>query len=216
MLNLSLLKTGCTAENKVVRIMLISHAATPALRRVAFPLDESLEESQICRLKALKWCAPRWRNVFCAPERRTSETASLLGLAATIDHNLRDCDYGRWNGSELSAIQEKEADNVATWLAEPSAAPHGGESITELVARVGRWLNEGGHKGYIVAVTHPAFIRGAIVTALRAPDHAFWRIDIAPLSLTDLRHNGRAWSVRAMGCAVNRLGGDHAADGEPS
>lgn len=215
MLNLSLLKLDATAENRTVRITLISHAPTPALRRVAFPVDEPLEEAEICKVRALQWRPPRSQVAFCAPERRASDTASALGLAATIDNNLRDCDYGRWNGCELGMIQEQEPDNVARWLNDPSAAPHGGESLTEMVARVERWLDEHSHSGHTVAVTHPGFIRCAIVAVLNVAPHAFWRIDIAPLSLTDLRHNGRAWTIRSTGCALNRIYGDNAGEGRP-
>jgi hypothetical protein len=42
-------------------------------------------------------------------------------------------------------------------------------------------------------------IRSAIVHALSASAQTFWRIDIAPLSLTDLRFNGRVWTLRSSG-----------------
>ena len=54
---------------------------------------------------------------------------------------------------------------------------------------------------HTIAVTHPAVIRAAIVHALQVPLPAFWRFDIAPLSLTDLRFNGGVWSVRCAGCS---------------
>jgi broad specificity phosphatase PhoE len=57
--------------------------------------------------------------------------------------------------------------------------------------------------GACVAVTHPSVVRAAIVQVLDAPAASFWRLDIAPASLTDLRYDGRRWRVRATG--VRRL-----------
>jgi broad specificity phosphatase PhoE len=60
-------------------------------------------------------------------------------------------------------------------------------------------MDKGTESGHIIAVTHPPLIRGAIVHALQAPPAAFFRIDVAPLSITDLRFNGKAWTLRSTG-----------------
>ena len=49
----------------------------------------------------------------------------------------------------------------------------------------------------LVAVTHPAIIRAAILVALDAPPKSFWRIDIAPVSRTVLHFRGHAWTLRS-------------------
>ena len=49
----------------------------------------------------------------------------------------------------------------------------------------------------LVAVTHPAVIRAAIVIALDAPPKSFWRIDIAPVSRTVMHFRGHAWTLRS-------------------
>jgi broad specificity phosphatase PhoE len=53
-----------------------------------------------------------------------------------------------------------------------------------------------------IAVTHPSVIRAAIVHALRIPAQAFWRFDIAPLTLTDLRFSRNTWTLRCVSCAL--------------
>jgi broad specificity phosphatase PhoE len=120
---------------------------------------------------------------------------------------LRDCNYGRWSGRELDKVQSEEPDKVAIWLTDPAAAPHGGESILKLVDRVGGWLREQGCAGHVIAVTHPAVIRAAIVYALETPLQSFWRIDIAPLSLTDLRLNGKMWALRSSSSMLRQSSG---------
>jgi broad specificity phosphatase PhoE len=184
------------------RLTLLSHGATRAQRRAAFPLNEPLDEPEIARIAALGWNAPRAQLTLSGPEGRTQQTAEALGLPVTVDDELRDCNYGAWCGRELDELQSSEPDKVLTWLTDVAAAPHGGESISELVNRVGRWLKSQNEAGHVIAVTHPAIIRAAIVYILEAPPQAFWRIDIAPLSLTDLRFNGRVWRLRCSSCEL--------------
>jgi broad specificity phosphatase PhoE len=184
------------------RLILISHAATPALRKAAFPLDESVDEQEIARISALQWNAPRAKQIFAAPERRTRQTAEALGLSFALANDLSDCDYGRWKGYTLADIQEQHSEEVMTWLTDPKSTPHGGESIYQIMERVRCWLDEQHDAGTVVAVTHPAVIRSAILYALNAPPTAFWRVDIAPLSLTDLRFHGQAWTLRSSNCSL--------------
>lgn len=184
------------------RLTFISHAATAAQRRAAFSLDEELGEAASAKIASLGWIAPRTQQVFSGPELRTRQTAEALGLAPATATGLRDCDYGRWAGLELGDVQLHEPDNMMAWLTDPAAAPHGGESVKDLVARVGRWLDEQREAGHTLAITHPAVIRAAVVYALDAPLQLFWRIDVSPLSLTDLRFTGRVWTLRLLGCAV--------------
>jgi broad specificity phosphatase PhoE len=185
--------------NARARLTLISHAPTSAVRRAAFPCDESIEEIARERVREMKW---HFDRACCGPEKRTQETAMALGLSATVDPALRDCDYGRWSGRDLSELQLKHPEEVALWLSAPEAAPHGGESIHNLIGRVARWLAEQTKSGLIIAVTHPAVIRAIIVTVVEAPAQAFWRIDVAPLTLTDIRFNGRSWSLRSTGAPL--------------
>ena len=188
--------------NPRARITLISHATTAAMRKAAFPTDEPLEVDGRLRDRITHWRRPTAQLVCCAPERRALQTAKLLGLSPSIDFELRDCDYGVWAGHELTQIQETAPEAVTTWLEDPAAAPHGGESIAHLIARAADWLAT--HTGYrhTLAVTHAAVIRSAVVTILQTPATAFWRVDIEPLSLTQLHFNGSAWNIRYLGTPV--------------
>jgi broad specificity phosphatase PhoE len=154
------------------------------------------------KITALRGSGPRAQRTLSAPELRAQQTSQALGLSAEIAADLRDCDYGAWSGFDLSDIASSKPEDVAIWLRDPGAAPHGGESIVDLIHRIGLWLNEQRDAGHTLAVTHPAVIRAAIVCALEAPPQTFWRIDVAPLSLTDLRWNERVWTLRASGCVL--------------
>jgi broad specificity phosphatase PhoE len=87
---------------------------------------------------------------------------------------------------------------MTIWLTDPSAAPHGGESVIDLVDRVSGWMDSlTADRARLVAVTHPAVIRAAILIALDAPPKSFWRIDIAPASRTVMHFRGHAWALRS-------------------
>ena len=77
-----------------------------------------------------------------------------------------------------------------------NAAPHGGESLTALLARVRTWLEkQAALDGTAIAITHGGVVKAAVVAALDAPPSAFWRVDVSPLSITELHaHDGR-WTV---------------------
>ena len=179
------------------RLTLISHAPTPSQRRSAFPLDEPLDKTELEKIAALNWHSPRAQQTITAPELRTQQTAQALNLSATPHADLRDCNYGTWHGRDLTELQTESPDAITAWLTDPSAAPHNGESITSLLIRTETWLNTLHNSGHTIAVTHPAIIRTAILHVLNAPPQSFWRIDVAPLTVTDLRHNGRTWTLRS-------------------
>ena len=185
-----------------MRLTLISHAATDAQRRASFPLNEPLGDGEVETISALRWNAPRAQCTLSAPELRAQQTSQALGLSAEVDSELRDCDYGAWSGFALNDVGSSKPEEVAIWLTDPGAAPHGGESIVDLIDRVGLWLKNQRDVAHTLAVTHPAVIRAAILCALEASPQTFWRIDIAPLSITDLRWNERMWTLRSSGCVL--------------
>jgi broad specificity phosphatase PhoE len=182
-----------------LRITWLAHGATTATRRASFPKDEPIEQEAREAAAKLRDSIPRTERVFIAPERRTQETAEALGLSGTSDPLLRDCDHGRWAGRSLAELQAEEPQALAAWLEDPDAAPHGGESVADVIRRIARWSDspERG-EGRILAVTHPTVIRAALIHAMEAPVSSFWRIDVAPLSRLILSRHGIHWRVQAL------------------
>ncbi len=198
-------RSGSSRERDMTsRITFISHAATPALRRAAFPADEPLEEREIAQVKTTGWNAPGAQQILSAPERRAHMTALSLNLSASITEDLCDCDFGSWRGRELTEVQNDDPAGLVSWLTDLAAAPHGGESIEALVGRVKGWLDRQRDAGHTIAVTHPSIIRSAIILALDAPLQSFWRVDIAPISLTDLRYHGSTWTLRSSATKLSK------------
>jgi broad specificity phosphatase PhoE len=58
----------------------------------------------------------------------------------------------------------------------------------------------------VLAITHAGVVKAAVVHALGAPLSAFWRIDCAPLSITELHAHNGCWTLTRMNstCARRR------------
>ena len=176
------------------RLLLVRHASTDAVRAAAFGADEPLDAAGVVAAARLRGRLPRAAEVLVSPAVRARATAARAGLrVSAVDAALAECDFGAWAGLPLRAVQEQA---LRAWMSDPDFSPPGGESLSALLARVGDWLAaQASRSGTAVAITHGGVIKAAVVTALAAPPAAFWRIDIAPLSITELHaHDGR-WTV---------------------
>jgi broad specificity phosphatase PhoE len=182
------------------RLDLLAHGSSSATRAARFPDDEALEASAVAALEASRGRLRPYGRVLAAPARAARETVAALGLEADVDTAIRDCDYGCWRGLALADVATREPDGFAAWLADPAAAPHGGEPLAALIGRVDVWLGKAlARDGATLAVTHASVVRAAIVSALRAGASAFWRIDIAQLSLARLSGGAGRWNLVALG-----------------
>lgn len=185
---------------EVVRLTLVSHAMTDAMAAGRFPTDEPLNDTGRRQVEAAAGLDIRsGARQLAGPERRARQTAQLLGLRARTEPRLADLDCGRWRGETFGAVGPAD---LEVWLTEPTEAPHGGESIVDLVERVSGWLASLTENTMpdnalpTVAVTHPAVVRASILLALDIPPKAFWRIDIAPVSHTVMHFRGGCWTLR--------------------
>ena len=80
--------------------------------------------------------------VVSSPLRRAVDTAAIaaaeLGLTAVIDDDLRETDFGDWDGFTLAEIQQRWPAAVALWRSDPEQPPPGGESFADTSHRVNR------------------------------------------------------------------------------
>ncbi|MFB7377159.1 histidine phosphatase family protein, partial [Kitasatospora purpeofusca] len=136
---------------------------------------------------------------FVSPSARCRRTAEELGLAdAVAQPELRGCAAGRWRGRTLDEVAAEEPEALMAWLADPAAAPHGGESVRQLCARVAGWLDgtAAGLTGRVLVVAEPDAVRAAAVHALGVPDQVFRRLDVPPLAVVELTGRAGRWNLR--------------------
>ncbi|MEV8590420.1 histidine phosphatase family protein [Streptomyces sp. NPDC051180] len=180
-----------------VRLTLVSPAASEALREVRFDDDTPLDPAGVARAEALAPALAASATAWTSPSARCRATAEALGLRAEPLDELAGCAMGRWRGRTLADVAAAEEPAVAVWLSDPSAAPHGGESLRDLRGRVGGWLDAlASASGPRTAVVEPDVVRAAVLHALGAGDTASWRLDVRPLTAVHLTGRAGRWNVR--------------------
>jgi broad specificity phosphatase PhoE len=174
----------------VARVVLIAHALSPSLRHQVLGGDDEPDPAALAAV-----VADGLDLVVSSPARAAVRTSEALGAVPVLESALRDREHGAWTGRRYAELVAEEPAAVRRWLADPDWAPPGGESVREVVDRVGAWLDT--QAGQVVAVTHPAVIRAAVIYVLQAPLDAYGRIDVRPLTTAQLtEHRGR-WNFVA-------------------
>jgi broad specificity phosphatase PhoE len=180
------------------RVLLVSHAVTPAMRQSRFPADDPLDARGIADATAWRERMPPIKDAvaFTSPAACARDTAQALGLKALVAPGLADVDYGQWRGRRLADISEETPHELAAWTHDPAAPPPGGESFSQVFARVGGWLDslDENATGSMVAITHAPVIRAAVIHVLKAPPASFVCIQVAPLTSVELRRSTRGWT----------------------
>jgi broad specificity phosphatase PhoE/ribonuclease HI len=144
--------------------------------------------------------------IVTSPMARTRETAAVvanhLGLDVVVDDDLRECNFGEWDGKTFADVQRDDKEALDTWLGSTAVAPPGGESFDQVELRVraarDRMLEQFAGSNLIV-VTHVTPLKTMLRLALDAPTHAYFRIEIKPASLSTISWFGDgAVSVRSV------------------
>jgi len=144
-------------------------------------------------------------DALSSPSLRCRQTVRAAGLGEPlIVPDLAECDFGAWAGQTLAGIAAADPTGLTAWITDPTAAPHGGESLAAFMARIGRWLDRQMKlDGRAIAITHGGVVKAVAVHALRAPLDTFWRIDVTPLAVTEIHsHDGR-WTVSRMNSPIS-------------
>ena len=182
------------------RLHLLCSASSSSVRSLAFPApDDPLDAQGRKTLAKLCGKLPSCEIILRSPALCAAETAEALSLHAAKEPMLRDCNFGRWTGKLLTDVQAQAPEIVTDWLQNPNAAPHGGESLANVMTRVSGWM-DGLLAGSasVLAITHAFVIRAAIAHALGAGPEALRHIDVAPLTRTKLSAQGGRWTLAAI------------------
>lgn len=136
-------------------------------------------------------------RVIHSPMLRTTQTAqtigSELGIALTADDRLREISFGQWDGLEMTTLESENQAAVSTWRGSMTQKPPGGESLTELKARVGELLTElqTNHAGEtVVLATHMMPLRTMAALSLPGSESIFWGFNFSPGGISIIRFFG--------------------------
>jgi len=140
---------------------------------------------------------PRPTAIVASPMQRTRETAghiaNQLGLTVDLDENLREISFGDWDGHTNEEVAQKWPEIFKDWRGSWTIAPPNGESLEVFDARIriARASILDKYRGQtVVVVAHVMPIRGFLTLAMEAGPAGYWRPQVAPCSLSVIRHWG--------------------------
>ena len=174
------------------RLDLVAHAlATGTAASIFGDPGHLLDQRSIAPLVGRVKC---W---YRGPELACAETTTALGGNAEVIDALRGCDFGSWTGRSLAELGAEDPDGVRQWLNDAQARPHGGESLAQLVSRVGATIDQSKWPdGRSVVVVAPLVVRAIIAHVLHAPPAVIFRIDVSPLSKVAVSGGAEVWRLR--------------------
>ena len=183
-------------ETTPTRLILLRHGVTEHTVGKRFAGRSDAELTDVGKLQA-KRAAERVAQlggadaVVSSPLRRTRQTAdavaSRLDLPVEVADGFVETDFGEWDGFSYPEVAQRWPDELSAWLADPSVAPPGGESMAAVTRRVRRARDRvlATHsKRTIVVVTHVTPIKVLVRLALDAPPVALHRMFLAPASIS--------------------------------
>jgi alpha-ribazole phosphatase len=194
-----------------MQLILVRHGETAwneALRyqgRSDVPLNETGRAQ--ARQLAARLAQRGVTAVYASPLGRAVETAQFIaephGLPVQTEPDLREMDFGAWEGRTHAEIDAADGERLAAWWADPlHRAPPSGESLGDVVARVQGWLARlqaaHGADATAVAVSHVGPIKAALFEALQLNLGWHWQVRIDRASLTTLAFTARGAIL--MGC----------------
>jgi probable phosphoglycerate mutase len=142
--------------------------------------------------------------VFSSSLQRAYKTALPVATRHSLEvqrvHDLRECDFGSWEGLSRAEVLERspeDSQRLREWEQNTSVAPPGGESFEALQQRVTtavERLAQAHPDQAIVLVSHVGPIKVLLSAALGAPLASAFRIflDPATISVVDWRDAANA------------------------
>lgn len=166
-------------EKNMTNLYFIRHAHTALNGMMIFqggqtdsPLDQIGLDQVSASIKAMNDTLPSEYLLVCSPLMRTKQTAAGLKLNTEnviYDDEIREIDFGEWEGKMLSEVQENHAPEVARYYDDDiTMRPDGGESIGEVESRMLKAIAKYSNKNYenVVFVSHGNSISIALSSLL--------------------------------------------------
>lgn len=195
---------GCAGKEKQLKqLLLIRHCeSSHAQERYIGRTDSFLTQAGVVQARKL---AKRLEGLACAhvvssPSLRALETAKLAtqgtGLAIEQDADLREIDFGRWEGMSFREISVKDPELVERWVLGRMdfCFPEGDslEAFSERVSRAGYQMRKR-PEDTLVVVTHGGVIRFLLCHFLRIDPRSHLMFEVSPGSITNVHfHDGEA------------------------
>ena len=183
---------------RVLRLFLVRHGETADNIEMRYlgRRDEPLTEKGMRQAEQTAAALSSFsiRTIFTSPLKRTADTAARIrdacSAALFTDSRLIEGSFGRWEGmsrDEVIKAGGMDAELLARWESDASAAPPEGESLEEIKMRVMSLveeLMENGAQFPVVLVSHVGPIKALLASALDVPLEATRRMFLDPCSIS--------------------------------
>jgi broad specificity phosphatase PhoE len=173
--------------------------------RMDVPCCEATLNAQAPAYRALAQRLPRGAAWVVTPLSRTQHTAAAILRAGypktvpVIEPGLTEQDLGEWQGLAHADLPSRLREPAhAFWPLGATETPPGGESVAQVVDRVGATLErlaEAHAGGDVVVVSHGGAIRAALAHAAGVGADAALHFSVQNLSLTVLERFAAGWRV---------------------
>jgi broad specificity phosphatase PhoE len=186
------------------RLLVIAHGLTKGAGELVFGEAGDLLTNTV---PALPDRVAAWAS---GPEQACLETVAHLGGRAEPIPELRNCDFGEWTDKTLGLVAAEDPAGLDSWLKDPHAAPHGGESLLEVIKRVGCVMDDyPWPDGRTVVVVTSLIARAMITYGLSANPEVIFNIDVGPLGSASFSRSFSTWRLGRLdpGGPVGRASG---------
>jgi broad specificity phosphatase PhoE len=145
-------------------------------------------------------------TVLSSPLRRCRETAAIvagaLDLPVAVEDDLREADFGAWEGLTFAEVERRHPVDLAAWQRSADVAPTGSaESFRDVlrrVAAVAERLPSGYPGSAVLAVTHVTPIKAFVAHALGASPMAFFSMELSSAAVCRITYTGEDRLLRSF------------------
>jgi alpha-ribazole phosphatase len=180
-----------------IRLLLARHGQTDwnVQHRYQGQSDTSLTDTGKAQAAALarRLAGEEIHAIYASDLKRAWETAgavgSALNMAARPEPDLREIHFGNWEGLTHQEIARRYPEARAAWIADPESAPPGGESLSQVVARLDDVLariRRDHQDQTVLIVGHGGSITVLICRALELPPQMRWKLRLDSTSISEL------------------------------
>ena len=114
------------------------------------------------------------------------------------DDDLRETDFGEWEGLTITEIQHRWPEAVGAWQRDPQQAPPGGESFADTAGRVNRACERilCQHQGRtVLVVSHITPIKILLCRALGVPLLTMYRFYLGSACINEIQWHGSEFAA---------------------
>ena len=180
-------------ETMVSKLFLLRHGQTALAGKFAGSMDVDLSPTGVEQIRSLRQVLvkERFEQVFCSPLQRCRQTAGLLELNTEVSYleDLREIDFGLWEGMDFSQIERDDPAGVRHWIDDPAGFcfPEG-ECRADFIHRVERFKTQLQKLDYdkVLVITHGGVIRHLICSYLGLPSKNYLLFQIHEATFTTL------------------------------